>query len=791
MLVFGMQIGFLAIESGLTRPKNSISVAAKNIIDGMLSFLLFWILGWGIMEGSDYGGLIGFSEFWGPANLDNETIAKFVFFALFCCTSTTIVSGAIAERVNIKSYLYITILVSGLIFPIIAHWVWHPQGLLSSLGFVDYAGSTVVHGTGGFIALVAAYMVGPRTGRFSADGKAWKGSQLPMSAAGCLLLCLGFLGFNGGSGLALNQDTWRVILITLLCISGGLLGGVIQSVARHGLVSFNALIVGPLSGAVASCAFCPWLDPTGAIALGGIAGVLAGETGLILEKRKIDDVVGAVPVHLVGGLVGSILGALFVDSELFSQSRWQTLGIQAIGSVVHGTAVVGVAWLTLKFIDRWQPLRVPIQEELEGLNYREHGKATRWGDLVQFINWQREHDLTLEARARVDEFSEEGQVAAQLNLLLDDINKREQALELAKNLAEQANRAKSKFLSTTSHELRTPLNAIIGYSEMLAEDLQNSSYHEDIDRIKQSGTYLLSLINDMLDISRLDSGRFKMQANWVILEDFAAEIESLTLPLTKKQMNSLSVEVKADAKQLYFDPVRLKQVLMNLLGNACKFTEKGTVKLLLEESRGSLRCQVEDSGRGLTPSEIKRIFKPFEQALRIDSLSGTGLGLTISQGIVKEMGGTIAVESKVGHGSCFSFKIDVKKELELADDRLMVLLVDDDPGTRLLVREYLNELGFQVDQAASVVEACAKLETGSYRMVITDYIFPDDNGGAIVQRVRDQGLLYPVLIITGFADKIVCGENVSILAKPFDLEQLCRALTNLNVEVNEKASRSA
>lgn len=219
-LVFIMQGGFAALEAGFTRAKNSINVAMKNLTDFMVSFLLFWLVGFGLVYGASYDGLFGTSGFALGWEVGATPIAFFLFQAMFCATAATIISGAVAERMRYVGYLLVTVLVSGLIYPLFAHWAWNSNGggWLGGLGFVDFAGSTVVHAIGGWVALAALLVIGPRTGRFGTDGEVRRisGSNLPFAVLGVLLLWLGWFGFNGGSTLALTDAVPRVIGNTVL-----------------------------------------------------------------------------------------------------------------------------------------------------------------------------------------------------------------------------------------------------------------------------------------------------------------------------------------------------------------------------------------------------------------------------------------------------------------------------------------------------------------------------------------------------------------------------------------------
>lgn len=263
-LVFSMQAGFMCLESGLTRSKNSINVAVKNFTDFGCSVALFWAFGFALMFGTSFQGWIGGSGFFLKTDLPAFDLAFFLFQAMFCGTATTIVSGAVAERMKFGSYLLIACLISGLIYPIFGHWAWNGvnhgalMGWLGKLGFVDFAGSTVVHSVGGWVSLASLPIVGARAGRFPKFGKAEKihGSNLPISVLGALILWLGWFGFNGGSTLALNEDVARVIVNTVLAGVAGMMTALITGWWSREIPEVDRLINGSLAGLVGITACC-------------------------------------------------------------------------------------------------------------------------------------------------------------------------------------------------------------------------------------------------------------------------------------------------------------------------------------------------------------------------------------------------------------------------------------------------------------------------------------------------------------------------------------------------------
>jgi len=261
-LVFIMQAGFMCLESGLVRSKNSINVAVKNLLDICLAIAVFWLLGYGLMFGDSYYGWLGTSQFIFEDNSNPWLISFFIFQAMFCGTATTIVSGAVAERLRFFAYLLIAAIISAVIYPIVGHWIWAgverglSLGWLGQLGFVDFAGSTVVHSVGGWVALAALLVVGARKGRFEEEGQKIQGYNLSQSALGALLLWFGWIGFNGGSTLGFNAQTPSILLNTLLGASFGGLSVTLFCYYRLHYLDVVILINGVIAGLVSVTASC-------------------------------------------------------------------------------------------------------------------------------------------------------------------------------------------------------------------------------------------------------------------------------------------------------------------------------------------------------------------------------------------------------------------------------------------------------------------------------------------------------------------------------------------------------
>ena len=376
ILVFFMHAGFAMVEAGFTRSKNAVNILMKNVLTISLGGIVYFAIGYGLMFGDTAGGFIGTSGF---ALQGVDDIAFFVFQAMFAATCATIISGAVAERTNLLAYLAVVVVMTAFIYPVVGHWIWQGDGWITALGFIDFAGSTVVHLTGAVGALVAAAMIGPRLGKYEgARINVIPGHSIPLGALGVFILWLGWFGFNGASTLAADPELVpSVIANTFLSASGGVIATAFYTRFRYGHIDGSLTLNGALAGLVGITAGAANVSLPGAIVIGAIAGPLLVEAVRFIEwKLKVDDPVGAVAVHGLCGIWGTLAVGLFDvagGGGLFYGGGPQLLGIQAIGivAVIAWTSItVGVS---LGFIKMFVPLRVPREEEMAGLDLAEHG----------------------------------------------------------------------------------------------------------------------------------------------------------------------------------------------------------------------------------------------------------------------------------------------------------------------------------------------------------------------------------------------------------------------------------
>jgi Amt family ammonium transporter len=379
-LVFFMQAGFAMVESGFTRAKNAVNIMMKNLMDFSVGSIAFLALGFGIMFGTSPTGWFGTDGFFlsdFAKDADKWLYAFWMFQVVFAATAATIVSGGMAERTKFSAYLLYSIVISAVIYPVFGSWAWgslyHGNGWLEKLGFIDFAGSTVVHSVGGWAALWGAVMLGPRMGRYTKDGKvmAIPGHNIPMAALGVLILWFGWFGFNPGSTTAGNPDIARIAVNTNLAAAAGAIASLLTAWAIFKKPDASMSLNGVLAGLVAITSPCATVTPMSSVYIGGIAGVVVVLSVLFFDRIRVDDPVGAISVHGVCGALGTLLAAVFHE-EGFSMAR---LGVQALGVAAAFVWVSATAGLLFFLLKKTVGLRVSEEEEMDGLDYHEHGNT--------------------------------------------------------------------------------------------------------------------------------------------------------------------------------------------------------------------------------------------------------------------------------------------------------------------------------------------------------------------------------------------------------------------------------
>lgn len=453
ILVASMQIGFMFVETGFVRSKNSINVAMKNVIDFSIAFLAFIMVGAALMFGYSDTGFIGWDmNLVGLSSISADIIPMLVFQAMFCGTAATIVSGAVAERMRFPGYLLIAIVLSVIIYPIIGHWIWgdailgqQAAGWLQLRGFVDAAGATVVHVTGGFAALAAIMVLGPRIGRYADDSGASQhiqGYSPVLAAAGAMILFTGWLGFNTGGLNPGSPEFSYALLNTVIAACSATLAATFLGYFRTGVFRTEYMINGLLSGLVAVTASAPYTMPIMAMILGIGAALFSLLCAEFVEKRlKLDDSVHAFSTHGAAGVLGTIAVPLVARPGTFDIAMFEHMGIQIFGTFMAASFAFASIYMAASLLKRLSLLRVTEDEEMMGLNIVEHGTILGTASLESVLKRLNQGATDLSARVDVDPFDEGAELAHGFN---DFLNRVETSEKLAREklLAEQAENEK-------------------------------------------------------------------------------------------------------------------------------------------------------------------------------------------------------------------------------------------------------------------------------------------------------------------------------------------------------------
>ncbi|MGN0533367.1 MAG: ammonium transporter [Eubacterium sp.] len=397
-LVFFMQCGFAMVETGFTRAKNAGNIIMKNLMDFCIGAVMFIILGFGLMMGEEcLGGLVGMptlgllTDYTGNA----ENWSSFVFNLVFCATAATIVSGAMAERTKFSAYCIYSAVISAVVYPIEAGWIWNPEGWLAVRGFHDYAGSTAIHMVGGISALIGAAILGPRIGKYKIDKKTGKkvakaipGHSLTLGALGCFILWFGWYGFNGAAATDIPTLA-SIFLTTTLAPAVATCTTMIFTWIKDGKPDVSMSLNASLAGLVAITAPCDCVDAFGSMIIGLVAGILVVVVVELLDKKlHIDDPVGAVAVHMANGIWGTLAVGLFstgadgVGKGLFYGGGFKQLGIQCVGFLAVAAWTTVTMLIVFFAIKKFHGLRVSKEEEIKGLDATEHNLPSAYADFM-------------------------------------------------------------------------------------------------------------------------------------------------------------------------------------------------------------------------------------------------------------------------------------------------------------------------------------------------------------------------------------------------------------------------
>ncbi|PUB11101.1 EAL domain-containing protein [Yoonia sediminilitoris] len=465
-MVLDMQAGFLCLETGLSRAKSASNVALKNVSDICVTTLAFWGVGFGLMFGNSYHGLFGTSLFVPGGHSTIFDAAPFLFFQMaFATTVVTIVSGAVAERATFLSYLLVSAATAGLIYPITGHAIWGgiwsggQEGWLQAMGFIDFAGASVVHSVGGWVALVYCVSLGPRRGRFGKKYRRFESSSIAVASLGVIFLWIGWAGFNAGSALAIDAAIGPIIVRTMLGAAAGGGTALVLSYAIFGFASANLTLNGVIAGLVAGTAGLNHFTGLDAILVGALGSIAMVIASFLMRAAKIDDVVDAVPVHLAPGILGSLTVPFFVSSsDLPAGTVSAQLQVQSIGVAAVALWTISMALLTIYLVNRITPIRVSPRQEVIGLDASEHSIGNAFLDLIEEM---KRHQKTgsFNSRVFVERSTEVGMLAHRYNKVLDRVEKeisaRIDAMQREKGMRKLAEESYTAMLAAQKESARS------------------------------------------------------------------------------------------------------------------------------------------------------------------------------------------------------------------------------------------------------------------------------------------------------------------------------------------------
>ena len=539
-LVLFMQPGFLCLEAGAVRRRNAVNVAMKNFTVELVSTIAFMVVGYSLMFRESLFGWIGTPSFM-LVGIEDRELFQFLFQAVFCGTAATIVSGAVAERLRFLPFVLESAFLCALLYPLFGHWVWG-GGWLSQMGFKDFAGSSVVHLMGAGVALAGILQLGPRIGRFDTSGKAVEipPSDLVISSLGTFILLFGWIGFNGGSA-PFGDHTALIVANTLLAGCFGGVAAMLSSWALRGISDITLILNGTLGGLVAITACADIVPFSAAPVIGILAGIVVHACTVLLNRLRLDDAVGALPVHGACGILGLLLAPLFATSEALleratalgvSSSRLDWLGVQSLGTAACLVVSIGGGWLIWKAVSLVTALRVSAEGEMVGMNYSEHRLADPVQEIMSTLRRPARTGIDLTA-LRGSEFEP---LARALNELLQDVQGREDSLVrtrgeisnagLRLDQARRQAQARHEVVSGSLADLLAKLEHLVAFSRSQTTD--------------QGAKAAIQVVGDLADqLSRslrdttLHQGQIESQ--WARIEEISMKISQLGVQIATVQ----------------------------------------------------------------------------------------------------------------------------------------------------------------------------------------------------------------------------------------------------------------
>jgi Amt family ammonium transporter len=625
--VFFMQAGFVCYEVGFIQSKNVISVAIENILTFVITTLVFCFFGFALMFGPTHFGIIG-GSYWLLNNLPlghNSLGFVFVFFELmFAGTAVTIVSGSMSERTRLLPLVIAAIFLAGIIYPLFGHWVWgdlfiNQPAWLKNLGFLDFAGATVVHGTAGWVSLAGVMVVGARKDRWDASGKHKKigRSNIPFAALGTFILWFSWFGFNGGSLLEFNDRVGLILLNTNFSAASGVVGAIIMNhffMKEHSYM--EAIFAGALGGLVAITAGSYYLQPLDAVMVGFISGSIVVFSGLWLEKLGLDDAVGAVSIHGFGGASGTILLAFFAPAQyLGGQSRFVKVFVQLLGVSVNFFWAFGLGLLMFYLINKTIGLRVTKEEEEKGLNIVEFADIYSWQEYLKMTHYE---SLTQDLSGKIQVQNQ--LLQKQAKLLME--TQEQERVKLARDLHDGVGQSLAA--------LKLQLGMI---AQKVRAEHKDSVLSSQVERTASLAAETIDEIRGVL---------FNLKPAHLKEKGLSASVEILLKNLEKTGgikfkyhlLSSMPAWEEAEILNLY-------RIIQECLTNILKHAQASEIIVNFSKLKSNLYLfQITDNGQGFNIDEVH-----------------AGLGLSSIQERLKMLGGRLQIISEEGKGTTLMMEV--------------------------------------------------------------------------------------------------------------------------------------